>query len=66
MDLAHGFLAQQITTHDQRLAESVAERRVRARARAAERTAGPAPTRRPSVGLGLRERLHLGYLRGAH
>ncbi|WP_438853938.1 hypothetical protein [Agromyces sp. M3QZ16-3] len=64
MDLAHGFLAQQMTAHDQRNAERDAERRSaeaerRDRARA-ERTAR-SPRR-----IGLFARLHLGQPRGAH
>ncbi|WP_400996548.1 hypothetical protein [Agromyces sp. GXQ0307] len=64
MDLAHGFLAQQMTAHDQRTAELHAERRsivaTRREAARAERAA------RVRGGAGLRARLHLGQVRGAH
>ncbi|GAA1055841.1 hypothetical protein GCM10009571_09140 [Agromyces luteolus] len=68
MDLAHGFLAQQMTAHDQRHAEfategrsSAAERRDLARAERASRTA-----RRAAARAGLRARLHHGEPRSAH
>ncbi|GAA1061886.1 hypothetical protein [Agromyces bracchium] len=68
MDLAHGFLAQQMTAHDQRNAEFAAERRSTraerrdvARAERAARKAG-----RVAARAGLRARSHLGRPRSAH
>ncbi|WP_344372892.1 hypothetical protein [Agromyces tropicus] len=65
MDLAHGFLAQQMTAHDQRTAEFAAERRlaVAERRRAARATAA---ARRDSFVAGLLARLHPGQAREAH
>ncbi|MFC9918222.1 hypothetical protein [Agromyces binzhouensis] len=67
MDLAHGFLAQQVTEHDQRTAEFVAERRMararRGAARVAEAVAAPG---RGARGAGLLARLQFGRARSAH
>jgi|GEM_PF-3456636 len=51
MDLAHGFLAQQMTAHDQRDAEYAAERRSvgAGRRRALRRAQSPAFTRTEGI-----------------
>ncbi|MRX44470.1 hypothetical protein [Agromyces kandeliae] len=67
MDLAHGFLAQQMTEHDQRTAELVAERRsVAAERRALARSERVAAPRRGTPGAGLLARLQFGRARSAH